>query len=260
MNELKDLLKSGKAVIGTTATPAMDVPTLANSGFDFLLFDTQHSPFDVKQLIPSVQVMKGAKATPVIRVGQNREDLILNALDAGARGIIAPMVNTKEEAEYLVRSCRYYPLGTRSNAGVSGEWGEYSASTPRDTMTSQDYRNYLDMANEQLVIIPMFETNVAMNNIDEILSVDGIDVLLVGPSDLSIELEVAIDYPSDTYQKGLDKIVAACNKHGVVPGMYFIPPGMDPNFYVEKGFKFFTMPWAGWATQGIQNGLSGIKR
>ncbi len=127
-------------------------------------------------------------------------------------------------------------------------------------MTSQDYRNYLDMANEQLVIIPMIETNVAMNNIDEILSVDGIDVLLVGPSDLSIELEVAIDYPSDTYQKGLDKIVAACNKHGVVPGMYFIPPGMDPNFYVEKGFKFFTMPWAGWATQGIQNGLSGIKR
>ena len=79
MNELKDLLKSGKAVIGTTATPAVDVPTLANSGFDFLLFDTQHSPNDVKQLIPSVQVMKGAKATPVIRVGQNREDLILNA-------------------------------------------------------------------------------------------------------------------------------------------------------------------------------------
>jgi hypothetical protein len=71
---------------------------------------------------------------------------------------------------------------------------------------------------------------------------------------------VPLDYPSDTYQRALDKIASACKNHGVVPGMYFIPPGMDPNFYVEKGFKFFTLPWAGWATEGIQKGLAGIKR
>jgi hypothetical protein len=64
----------------------------------------------------------------------------------------------------------------------------------------------------------------------------------------------------DTYQRALDKIAAAAAKHGVVAAMYFIPPGMDPNSYVEKGFKLFTMPWAPWATAGIQNGLSGIKR
>jgi 4-hydroxy-2-oxoheptanedioate aldolase len=159
------------------------------------------------------------------------------------------MVNTKEEAIEMVRACQYSPLGDRSNAGVRGEWGEF-----------ENYRDYLDAVNEELLIIPMIETQQAIDNIDEILSVPGIDVLLIGPSDLSIELNVPLDYPSDTYQKGLDTIAAACKKHDVVPGMYFIPPGMDPNFYVEKGFKFFTMPWAPWALQGMENGLAEINR
>ena len=98
-------------------------------------------------------------------------------------------------------------------------------------------------------------------NLDDILSVDGLDVLLVGPSDLAIELGVPnMDFAGSTYQKGLDKIAAACKNHGVVPGMYFIPPGMDPNFYVDKGFKFFTLPFNNWALEGIAKGLSGIKR
>lgn len=149
----------------------------------------------------------------------------------------------------MVRACKYSPLGDRSNSGVRGEWGEF-----------KEYRDYLDTVNDELLIIPMIETVQAIDNLDEILSVDGIDVLLVGPSDLSIELEVPLGYESDTYQRGLEKIAAACKKHGVVPGMFFIPPNMDPNFFVDKGFKFFTQPWAGWAADGIQNGLKGIKR
>ena len=249
MNAVKDLLNSGKTVIGTAGSTSGDMAMLADAGFDFLLFDTQHSPVEIKQLIPAVQSMRGTKAAPIIRVSANRADLICFALDAGARGIIAPMINTKEEATAMVRACRYSPLGDRSSAGVRGEWGE-----------SKDYRSYLDMVNEELLIIPMIETQQAIDNIDEILSVSGVDVLLVGPSDLSIALDVPLDYPSDTYQQGLDKIAAACKKHGVVPGMYFIPPDMDPNFFVEKGFKFFTIPWAKWATEGIRNGLSGITR
>ena len=75
--------------------------------------------------------------------------------------------------------------------------------------------------------------------------------------DLYIELGVPLQYASDTYQAGLDTIAAACKHHGVVPGMYFIHPDMDPNFFVEKGFTFFTMPWARWALEGIKNGLHG---
>jgi 4-hydroxy-2-oxoheptanedioate aldolase len=250
MNAVKDLLKSGETVIGTGGPPDPTLAgILADSGFDFLLFDTQHSPIEIHQLIPAIQATNGKKAAPIVRVSDNRPDLICFALDAGARGVVVPMVNTKEEAEAMVRSCRYYPLGDRSNSGVRGEWGEF-----------KDYRDYLDTANEGMVIAPMIETNQAIENIDEICSVDGVDVLLVGPSDLSIELEVPTLYESDTYQAGLDKIAEGCARHGVVPGMYFIPPGMDPNFFVEKGFKFFTQQWAAMATQGIENHLAGIKR
>ncbi len=249
MNAVKDLLKSGSTVVGTVGSAFGDMAMLADSGFAFLLFDTPHSPVEIKQLNPAIQSMRGKKAAPIIRVSSNRADLICFALDAGARGIIVPMVNTKDEAIAMMRGCKYSPLGDRSNSGVKGDWGE-----------SKDYRGYLDMVNDELLIIPMIETKQAMDNIDDILSVPGIDVLLVGPSDLSIELGVPLDYPSDTYQDGLDKIAAACKKHGVVPGMYFIPPNMDPNFFVDKGFKFFTTPWAKWAIEGVQNGLAGIKR
>ena len=249
MNLVKELLLSGKTVIGATASPSSDTAMLADSGLDFLLFDTQHAAVEVKQLSPPIQAMRGRKAAPVVRVSANNADLICFALDAGARGIIVPMVNTAEQAAAMVRSCKYFPLGDRSNSGVRGDWGE-----------SKDYRGYLDMVNDELLIIPMIETLEAIDNIDEILSVPGIDVLLVGPSDLSIQLGVPLDYPSDTYQRGLDKIAEACKRHGVVPGMYFIPPAMDPNFFVQKGFKFFTVPWAAWAIQGIENGLAGIIR
>ena len=250
MNPVRDLLKAGKTVVGTAGSLYEDnMAMLADSGLDFILFDSQHAPVEVKQYQRSIQAMRGKKAAPIVRVSANRADVICFALDLGARGIIVPMVNTKKEAEAMVRACLYSPLGDRSNAGVRGEWGE-----------TKDYRKYLDTVNEELLIIPMIETQQAIDNIDEILSVGRIDVLLVGPSDLSIELGMPLQYASDAYQAGLDKIAAACKNHGVVPGMYFIPPDMDPNFFVEKGFKFFTMPWTRWALEGIKNGLGGINR
>lgn len=180
MNALKDSIKSGRTVVGTTMGPNVDVSIRADAGYDFLLFDTQHSAWEIKQLQPSIQTMR----------------------------------------------C---------------EWGEF-----------KNYRYYLDTVNNELVIVPMIETNEALENLDAIASVPGVDVLLIGPSDLSIELGVPLDYQCDLYQRALDKIAATAAKHGVVAGMYFIPPGMDPNFYVQKGFKFFIMLWGPWAQAGIE--------
>lgn len=249
MNAIKNAIKSGRTVVGTAGAPNVDVSVLAEAGYDFLLFDTQHSPWEIKQLAPPIQAMRGKPAAPLVRVGANRAELICYALDAGARGIVAPMVNTREEAEAMVRACRYYPLGNRSNAGVRGEWGECAS-----------YREYMDTVNREVVVVPMIETNQALENLDAIAAVPGVDVLLIGPSDLSIELGVPLDYQCAVYQHALDRIAASAAKHGIAAGMYFIPPEMDPNFFVEKGFKFFTMPWGPWATAGIRNALAGIKR
>ena len=136
MNAIKDSIKSGRTVVGTTVTPNVDVSILADAGYDFLLFDTQHSAWEIKQLQPSIQTMRGKQAAPLVRVAANQAYQICFALDAGARGIVVPMVNTSAEAEAAVRACRYFPLGNRSNAGVRGEWGEF-----------KNYRDYLDTVN-----------------------------------------------------------------------------------------------------------------
>jgi 2-keto-3-deoxy-L-rhamnonate aldolase RhmA len=249
MNVVKDMLKAGKAAVGTSASIASPVELLADAGFDFLLFDTQHSPVEIKELRHQLKAMKGKKAIPIVRVGDNNQDQICYALDIGAKGIIVPMVNSKEEAAHMVRCCKYPPEGIRSAAGMRGEWGEF-----------EDFDEYMSAVNEEVLIIPMIETSKALKNLDEIVSVPGIDVLLVGPSDLSIALGIALDYHNPKYQETLDRIAEACNKAGVIPAMYFIPGGQDPSVFVERGFKLFTLPWRQWATTGIENGLATIKR
>jgi 2-keto-3-deoxy-L-rhamnonate aldolase RhmA len=249
MNIVKDMLRAGKTAIGTTATLTSPVEFLADTGFDFILFDTQHSSVGIKELEPQIQAMKGKRAIPIIRVGANDQALICYALDIGAKGIIVPMVNSKEEVNHMVRCCKYPPEGIRSAAGVRGEWGEY-----------ENFREYMSAVNEELLIIPMVETSKALENIDEILSVPGVDVLLVGPLDLSIALDLTMDYLNPKYQETLDDIAVACESAGVVPGMYFIPGGQDPSNFVERGFKLFTVRWNQWAKNGIKNGLSKIKR
>ena len=248
MHRTKDKLKAGETVVGTTAGASSDARFLAGAGFDFVLFDTQHSTDDIKGLARAVGGTRGTDASPIVRVGDLRPDQICYALDIGAKGIIVPMVNNKAEAEAMVNWCKYPFAGARSSAGMRGEWGEFGS-----------YREYMDAVNEQLLIIPMIETQEALDGIEDILSVDGIDVLLVGPSDLSINIDVPLDYTNPKYHAALDKIAAACKDVGVAPGMFFVPPGIPPAELMEKGFRFFTLPWNGWATEGIKSGLASVR-
>lgn len=247
MNHAKDKLKAGEVAIGTTASANGEVRVLANAGFDFILFDTQHSTDTIKGLVRTVSATRGAPAEPIIRVGDLRPDQICYALDVGAKGIVVPMVNTAAEATNMVQWCRYPFQGVRSSAGIRGEWGEFD-----------NYREYMDAVNEQLLIIPMIETQEALDCIDDIVAVGGIDVLLVGPSDLSINLDVPLDYANPKYHAALDRIGDACQAAGIAAGMFFVPPGISPKELVAKGFRFFTLPWAPWATEGIRNGLSSV--
>ena len=119
MNALKDSIKSGRTVVGTTARPNVDVSILADAGYDFVLLDTQHSAWEIKQLQPSIQTMRGKPAAPLVRVAANQAYQICFALDAGARGIVVPMVNTRAEAEAAVRACRYFPSATAATPGCA---------------------------------------------------------------------------------------------------------------------------------------------
>ena len=105
MNAIKDSIKSGRTVVGTAGAPNVDVSILADAGYDFLLFDTQHSPWEIKQLQPPIQAMRGKQAAPVVRVAANEAHQICFALDAGARGIVVPMVNTSASVSVVRRCC-----------------------------------------------------------------------------------------------------------------------------------------------------------
>jgi 2-keto-3-deoxy-L-rhamnonate aldolase RhmA len=249
MSIVKDMLTAGKAAIGTSASLTSPVVFLADAGFDFIFFDTQHSPVEIKELQPQIHAMQGRNAIPIIRVGGNDPALICYALDIGAKGIIIPMVNSKEEAITAVRSCKYAPEGVRSAAGMKGDWGEFKS-----------FREYASTVNNGVLVLPMIETVEAVNNIDEILSVPGVDVALIGPLDLSISMGLPEDFLNPKYQETLDNIVKACNKAGVTPGIWFIPGRQDPNEFIARGFRIFTLPWNQWATTGIKNALAKIKR
>src|SRR5437762_10074914 len=108
MNAIKDSIKSGRIVVGTTAGPNVDVSILAEAGYNFVLFDTQHSAWEIKQLQPSIQTMRGKQAAPLVRVAANQAYQICFALDAGARGVVVPMVNPRAESEAAVASCRLH--------------------------------------------------------------------------------------------------------------------------------------------------------
>src|SRR5436305_15025482 len=102
MNAIKDAIKSGRTVVGTTVTPDIDISILVNAGYDFLLFDTQHSAWEFKQLRPSIETMRGKQAAPLVRVAAKQAYQICFALDAGARGLIVPTCDTRAEPKHVV--------------------------------------------------------------------------------------------------------------------------------------------------------------
>lgn len=192
----------------------------------FLVADMQHGMIDYSDIRHLLQAMQRSTATPMVRVPWNEPGIIGKVLDAGAMGVIIPMVNTPAEAEQAVRSCFYQPKGTRSHgpvrAGVA--LGE----------------NYASEANEQVACIPMIETEEAIENIDEILAVPGIDAVYVGPADLSrtLGLPPAGDHEDARFVDAIDAILAGCAKAGVAPGIHANPAIVDKR--LEQGFQMVT--------------------
>lgn len=166
-NPVKKKLLAGGVAVGTAGNTDGSAGWLSGSDFDFLLFDCQHHPLnqaagdDIKQLGPIIAGMaEQGGATPIVRVGENVADQICYALDAGAKGVVIPMVSTRQQAEDAVKRCKYHPLGVRSNAGPRGKWGRTPSHWTMDD--SVGYREWMDFFNEQVLVLPMIETVEAL--------------------------------------------------------------------------------------------------
>jgi len=198
----------------------------ARAGADYVCIDTQHGAIDYLTSVSLIQAIELGGGVPIVRVPWNEPGVIGKTLDAGAHGVIVPMVNTRVEAEAVVRAARYVPAGARS-------WGPVMAS-----MRHSDNRQWAD---DTIAVIPMIETVEAISNLDEILTVPGIDAIYVGPADLSISLGLQ---PSGNPDDGpldevLATIVAGCERHGIVPGIH--ATGALAPKRRDQGFRMITV-------------------
>ena len=216
-------LQAGDRLCGTIIT--LDSPAvaelLAETGFDWLFIDAEHSPMSAVHI---QRVLQGAGATPcLVRLAAGDELNIKKALDAGAAGIIAPMVNTAQQAQRVVSQAKYAPLGTRG-VGIARAHG-YGLR----------FQEYLTTANEQTAVVIQAEHIEAVKNMEAIAQVDGIDAVLVGPYDLSASMGRIgqVDHPQVV--AAIDQVTAVCRSAGIPLGIFGVSAAaVRP--YIERGY------------------------
>jgi len=229
-NTLKSIWARGEAVVnGWLSIPsAFSAEVMAHQGFDSLTVDMQHGVVDYQVAVTMLQAISTTPVMPLARVPWNDPAQVMKILDAGVYGVICPMINTRAEAEALVQACKYPPRGYRS-------WGPVRASI----YAGMDYG---DHANADIVVMPMIETALAMKNLDEILSVPGVDAVYVGPSDLSLAFgcKPRLDQTDPPVVEAQQRIVEACKRHGVVAGIHNNTAAYALTM-IAAGYQFVTL-------------------
>jgi 4-hydroxy-2-oxoheptanedioate aldolase len=226
-NPFRESFSSGALALGgwLSIPSSVSAEAMAGLDLDYVCIDTQHGLMSYDAALPMLQALTRGRATPLVRVPWKGSEQIGKALDAGAMGVIVPMINTRAEAEEAVAATRYPPAGARSFG-------------PGRAMAIEG-ADYFEWANDQITCVAMVETVEAVANLDEILSVAGIDSIYVGPSDLAISLGERPATNGPLLNEALATIVAACNKHGVVPGIH-ASAGLLPQRR-QQGFRMVTV-------------------
>ena len=225
---MRDRWAAGEETLGfwLSVPGSMGAEIAARQRVDYVCIDTQHGAIDYLTSVSMIQAIDLAAGTPIVRVPWNEPGIIGKTLDAGAHGVIVPMVNTRDQAESVVRAARYAPHGARS-------WGPVMAG-----LRHADHRQWADA---NIAVIPMIETVEAIGNLDDILSVPGIDAIYVGPADLAITLGLGPsgNEGNPVFDDALATIVAGCRRHGVVPGIH--STGALTPLRRQQGFRMITV-------------------
>lgn len=225
LNKVKKIKEGGsELILGSWINTVSPIVTeiMSNSGFDFLCLDAEHSALDYFSALQLFQAMKAGNpnCAPLVRMQGNNYADTKRYLDAGALGVIAPLVNTKEEAEYLVESVKYPPLGNRGvGYGRSHAYGF-------------EFDNYMEFAKENIFIAIQVEHIDAVNNFDAISSVNGIDAIFVGPYDLTASMGITAQFDNPDYLNALVYVNKICSEKGLISGIHVVQP--SPEEVIQK--------------------------
>lgn len=229
-NRTKHLLKEGKQTCGLWLISGSDTvaEAIAQIGFDWLCIDTEHGLGDFRETRAQLQGIATSPATPIVRPPVNDLTAIKKHLDLGAQGVIIPWVNTKEESEYAVRACHYPPAGIRGYAG-----GVRADRFGTDS-------GYLQTANDELLIAVQIETREGVQNIEEIVEVPGVDVIFIGPWDLSFSLNCPLDFSHPDHRAAMQRVETAAKAAGKILGTV-TGDMQELKKYYERGYQFVAL-------------------
>ena len=248
-NTVKEKLVAGKPSVGTWLSLASPISAeyMAHAGFDWLVVDTEHSPIGFETTVQCFQAICTTDTIPMARVAWNDSMLMKRLLDAGAMGLVVPMVNSAEEAEKAVKSMKYPPEGFRSLGG--GRAGLYGS-------------DYMSWANDEIAVIVQIEHIDAVNRADEILSVKGVDACFIGPNDLagSMGLKPDIHCKHPEHEKAVMRVLETAKKVGKPAGIHCVTVEAV-NRRIDQGFQFIAMSSdAGLLRESATRVLSEIKK
>ena len=235
-NTLKEIWARGEAVInGWCSIPSsFSAEVMAHQGFDSITIDMQHGLIDYQVAVTMLQAISTTSVIPLTRVPWNDPARLMKILDAGTYGVICPMINTQQDAETLVRACKYPPMGIRSFGPIRAKY--YSGGA---THGGGDYHHH---ANEETLVIPQIETREAIGNLDEILQVPGISAIYIGPSDLSMAFnkDPRKGQSDPELVEAKQRILEAAKHHGIPAGIHTNSREIAVEM-IKQGFQFASL-------------------
>ena len=200
---------------------------MAQAGFDWLTIDMEHSAITLSEAQNLIQVIELSGVTPLVRVGENNPYLIKRVMDAGAHGVIVPMVNSADDAQKAVKSVKYPPYGFRGVGLARAQ--KYGAG----------FENYKKWCEKESIVIVQIEHIDAVNNIESILSVEGVDGFIIGPYDLSGSMGKPGEFTDAAFLAAVTKVKNAAARHNSLSGYHVIAPDVgELNEKKNDGYKF----------------------
>jgi 2-dehydro-3-deoxyglucarate aldolase/4-hydroxy-2-oxoheptanedioate aldolase len=203
------------------------VRCFASAGFDYVFIDQEHGSFNLETVHDMITASKTAGITPIVRVGELQYTLCARLLDQGAQGIILPRVDEPKQLEEALSWFRFPPMGKRG-FGINPTMIEYQMRGMPDIIEHQ---------NRETLAVAQIETLRAVEACDELLSLPGLDVIMIGPADLSIALGMPGQFDNPVFIATIEKVIDACNRHGVVPGIQTRGVAMA-RAWTERGMRF----------------------
>ncbi len=230
--EIKRALKEEKVVLGSFVSEIWS-PTIswmyATAGFDFMFIDMEHGSFNMETVAAMIMAARGGGIAPIVRVPSNDRASVMRPLDAGADGLLVPMVETREYAEQLIRFSKYPPLGQR---GVALRRA-HSAYRPLPAAP------YLQRANEETLIVAQIETQLSVDNLETILDLGSIDVAFVGPADLSTSMGHPGQASHPEVVQAIERVLEVSRGHGVAPGIH-LTEVHSVKEWARRGMRFIS--------------------